>query len=632
MFVAKLDLCSSLQLFELLRFADNSLRGKKVALHALEHSTFAHHLSHHLANWGLEVTHVSIASEDDAESTTARVPPGPGHLGRYDSGFGGSDGPSPPQFAATPAALPINDPMASGFVHHRSDASTSTATSPPVDPTLNFIIIDDDVASLRRQILAIKANAPTLQLQNALLAKRPQLQSRRTRSTQAVQRAVHTPVSIIHFTSLSHYRQIKEIVHATLRTASPMFALPEVLVVPKPAGPRRLLNTLYNAVRRPIIDPHFLPIATSPSSPGGQYFFSGSRPSPAPSNQNEFDAAAAAELSRQRNEQSLSAAVSQVSGPRTPPVPGQISNPPSPASPDAMEYFSKSASELGSSASQGIIIQSPDGRPTGLFFQPRAASLAEKAESLRMSRNGESDSSSDKENARASSNTSSTRAPKLSPALGQLQTLTKSNGAELPSIVIPENMDFTSSRSFSITPAQTSPRPTPIAHLSQRSSDSGRSVSASEPAIIGKPQRSLSGGQASEDPNSSNDSLDKQVEQSKGDPASKSPRQPIVTSPSVKSPASPPLDRPERQPALSPINTNKLTPADSLDLKTPISRDSGDTVQTPPVAPLRAKSERKSSGRVKKTPRPPSGTLVPPINVLIVEGMSVLNPYIVILC
>lgn len=600
------------------------MRGKKVALHALEHSTFAHHLSHHLANWGLEVTHVSIASEDDVESTTARGPAGPGHLGRYDSGFGGSDGPSPPQYAATPAALNMNDPMASAFAHHRSDASTSAATSPPIDPTLNFIIIDDDVASLRRQILAIKANAPTLQLQNALLAKRPQLQSRRTRSTQAVQRAIHTPVSIIHFTSLSHYRQIKEIVHATLKSASPMFALPEVLVVPKPAGPRRLLNTLYNAVRRPAIDPHFVPIATSPSSPGGQYFFSGSRPSPAPSNQNEFDAAAAAELSRQRNEQSLSAAVSQVSGPRTPPVPGQLSNPPSPASPDAMEYFSKSASELGSSASQGIIIQSPDGRPTGLFFQPRAASLAEKAESLRMSRNGGSDSSSDKDNVKESSTTtSSSRAPKLSPALGQLQNLTKSNGTELPSIVIPENMDFSSSRSFSVTPAQTSPRPTPTTHLSQRSSDSGHNVSAGDSAIASQQKRTIAGSQAGDDANSSNDSLDKQVQRSNGDSASRSPRTPIVTSPSVKSPASPPLDRPERQPVLNPINTsNKLTPADSLDLKTPVSRDSGDTIQTPPAALPRVRSERKSSGRVKKTPRPPSGTLVPPINVLIVEGRS----------
>lgn len=583
----------------------------------MEHSIFAHHLSHHLANWGLEVSHVSIASEDEAESTTTRGGAGPGHLGRYDSGFGGSDGPSPPQATATPAALNMNDPMASAFSHLRSDGSApaSAATSPPpIDPSLNFIIIDDDVASLRRQIMAIKANAPTFQLQNALLAKRPQLQSRRTRSTQAVQRAVQTPVSIIHFTSLSHYRQIKDLVHATLRTASPMFALPEVLVVPKPAGPRRLLNTMYNAVRRPVIDPHFLPIATSPSSPGGQYFFTGSRPSPAPSNQNEFDAAAAAELSRQRNEQSLSAAVSQVSGPRTPPVPGQVSNPPSPASPDAMEYFSKSASELGSSASQGIIIQSPDGRPTGLFFQPRAASLAEKAESLRMSRNGESDSSSDKESTRDSTS-STNRAPKFSPVLAQLQTLTTAGGAELPSIVIPDNIDLSNARSFSVTSSKSSPRPAATPHLSQRSSESGQAPAGVE--SISKPKRTLSGGPVEDDRDSSNDSLDKQVQNSNDEGTPKSP----ITSPGHRSLASPPLDRPERQPVLSPINTgNKLTPTTSADLKTPISRDSADLVQTPPVAPLRGKSERKSSGRVKKPPRRPTGTLVPPINVLIVEG------------
>lgn len=601
-----------------MRFAENSLRGKKVALHALEHSTFAHHLSHHLANWGLEVSHVPIASEDEGEGSASRSAPGPGHLGRYDSGFGGSDGQSPPQVTATPAALNINDPISTAFASHRLDPSAAATTSPPVDPSLNFIIIDDDVASLRRQILAIKANAPTLQLQNALLAKRPQLQSRRTRSTQTVQRAIQTPISIIHFTSLAHYRQIKEIVHSTLKSASPMFALPEVLVVPKPAGPRRLLNTLYNAVRRPLIDPHFVPIATSPSSPGGQYFFTGGRPSPAPSNQNEFDAAAAAELSRQRNEQSLSAAVSQVSGPRTPPVPGQVSNPPSPASPDAMEYFSKSASELGSSASQGIIIQSPDGRPTGLFFQPRAASLAEKAESLRMSRNGESDSSSDKESGKDGSS-SINRGPKFSPGLSQFQSLTAANGAELPSIVIPDNIDLSNARSFSLTSGKGSPQPGSTPQLSQRSSESGHGTPAADSAI--KPSRSLSGGLAKDDRDSSSDSLDKQAQKSKkDDTAPKSPRNAPIPSPGVRSPQSPPLDRPERQPVLSPINTNKLTPTPSTDLKTPVSRDSGDMAQTPPVAPLRSKSERKSSGRIKKAPRRPTGTLVPPINVLIVEG------------
>lgn len=511
--------------------------------------------------------------------------------------------------------------MTSAFNPHRYDASSSAsaASSPPIDPSLNFIIIDDDVTSLRRQILAIKAAAPTLQLQNALLAKRPQLQSRRTRSTQTVQRAIQTPVSIIHFTSLAHYRTIKDIVHTTLRNSSPMFTLPEVLVVLKPAGPRRLLNTLYNAVRKPAIDPHFVPIATSPSSPGGQYFFTGSRPSPAPSNQNEFDAAAAAELSRQRNEQSLSATVSQVSGPRTPPVPGQSSNPPSPASPDAMEYFSKSASELGSNASQGIIIQSPDGRPTGLFFQPRAASLAEKAESLRMSRNGESDSSSDKESAKeSSSSASASKGPKFSPALAQFQSLTTANGTELPSIVIPDNIDLANARSFSLTSAKGSPQPAATPQLVHRISDSGpTSVAPAESSA--KSARSIYSPYGEEDRDSSSDSLDKLSTRSKED--SKVPRS-VVTSPSIKSPASPPLDRPERQPALTPINTsNKLTPANSIDIQTPVSRDSGDIAQTPPVAPLRAKSDRKTSGRMKKAPRRPTGTLVPPINVLIVEGV-----------
>lgn len=608
-----------LQLGELMRFAESSLRGKKVALHALEHSTFAHHLSHHLANWGLEVSHVPVASEDYADPLDSRLGgtrrgDERGHLGRLDSGFGGSDGTSPPQSTATPAAHNIGDPMASATGPAQyAPLPTSMISAAPIDPSLSFIIIDDDITALKKQVMAIKNNAPTLQLQNALLAKRPQLQSRRTRSTQAVQRVAQPPVSIIHFTTLSRYRQIKELVHATLKSASPVFALPDVLVVPKPIGPRRLLNTLYNAVRRPPFDPYYLPIATSPSSPGAQYYFTGSRPSPAPSNQNEFEAAAAAELSRQRNEQSLSAAVSQVSGPGTPPVPGQVSNPPSPASPDAMEYFSKSASELGSSASQGIIIQSPDGRPTGLFFQPRAASLAEKAESLRMSRNGGSESSSEKGSIRGSSH--SNKVPKLSPAPGHFQ-LTAANGTELPSIVIPDNMDLTAARTFSVSSSKGSPQPTPA--LVQRAAEhtSAHTTPTLDSSTAKPAARTISESYSDDDRDSSTDSLEKQANKSKEEPSPASPRQP-GSSPSIRSPASPPLERPERQPALSPISTGKISTPSTAQLNTPVSID---PVATPTAPAVRARNDRKVSGRIKKPPRRPTGTLVPPINVLIVEG------------
>lgn len=40
---------------------------------------------------------------------------------------------------------------------------------------------------------------------------------------------------------------------------------------------------------------------------------------------------------------------------------------------DALEYFSETAAKMGGSAASGMVIQSPDGRPAGIFFQPKAS-------------------------------------------------------------------------------------------------------------------------------------------------------------------------------------------------------------------------------------------------------------------
>ena len=501
---------------------------------------------------------------------------------------------------------------------------SSVVSSPPLDPSLNFIVIDDDISVLKRQLTTVRNNAPTVQLHNALLAKRPQLQSRRTRSSQAIQRPGHTQVSIIHFTSLSRYRQIKEVVHSILKNASPMFPLPEVLVVPKPVGPRRLLATLFNAVKKPALDPYYLPIATSPASPGGHYFFTGSRPSPAPSasNANDFDTAAGQALSALSRMQVADTSLPTpqhpaISEPRTPPgfaTASQSSHPPSPVSPDALEYFSRSAAEFGSNASQGIIIQSPDGRPTGLFFQPRAASLYERAESLRMARGSISDGE------KTSSN-SSKGMPKGSPSLGGPTTVT-AGGTELPSIVIPNNMDM-AGKSFTVSPSAITgqehtsfgQRLESLIGPSQSNDTSRKAASSSASSII-----------ASEGVSASTDSIAQQGQkQASGDAApAKTPSQPS----SPKTPVSPMTTRPTmlRQPtnAVSPPRgeANQVLAAPASPAVSPVSpKDQVSKAVAPPLA--RAKTERKSSGRGEKSKksRRPTGTVVPPINVLIVEGV-----------
>ena len=671
-----------IQIQELVRFAETSLRGKKVAFHAQEHNDFAQLISYHLSHWGMECSHVAILQDEDSEAgpswdggaaprtrLSGLRPDERAHLGRYDSGFGGSDGQSPPTMPSPSINLSADQtaqgqagPSSYGPRTGGSDHShpSSAVTSPPLDPSLSFIIVDDDIPTLKRQLISVRNNVPTVQLQNALLAKRPQLQSRRTRSSQAVQRVPQTTVSIIHFTSLSNYRQIRELVHATLKTASPMFPLPEVLVIPKPVGPRRLLATLYNAVRRPTLDPSFAPIATSPSSPGGQYFFAGGRPSPAPSSHlhNEFDVAAGQAVAAQRLQQqsqphyqyypqpqhpdaaSLSAAASHISGPKTPPVPGQqLSNPPSPASPDALEYFSRSAAELGSNASQGIIIQSPDGRPTGLFFQPRAASLYDRAESLRMARGSVSDGD----------RTSTGSHPRGSPALSGGSGLSV-GGQELPSIVIPDNMDYaTGVRNLALNspPGGTTPTPDMPKPEAAQTAESAGAVNPDlaeslpmqlEPARPAEVPSPASSNFPIDDGSSSSGSLAQQTEiglarvESRAEsaaPEAAAGAQKPHSQPSSPRPSTSPKPALQRQTTIAPSPTvSKISPSLSGPAESAAKAGAVATAKagSSPSAPLaRVKAERKSSARgekIKKTPsRRPTGTLVPPINVLIVEGV-----------
>lgn len=634
-----------------MRFIETSLRGKKAAFHASETSDFAQHVSHHLVLWGLEVNHFALPTDEEADQQQGTAWEGPksrvsmlrpdehGHLGRYDSGFGGSDSQSPPNLAglASPAVTVASDPLGHFGSGHSPAASRiehiytgSSVTSPPLDPTLNFIVIDDDISILKKQLTMVRNNAPSMQLQNALLAKRPQLQTRRTRSSQAVHRPSQSSVSIIHFTSLARYREIKEVVHSILKNASPMFPLPEVLVVPKPVGPRRLLATLFNAVKRPTLDPYYLPIATSPSSPGGHYFFAGSRPSPAPSasNVNDFDVAAGQAIAgssrMQQSELHLPiATVPTVSEPRTPPTAistSQSSHPDSPVSPDALEYFSKSAAEFGSNASQGIIIQSPDGRPTGLFFQPRAASLYERAESLRMARGSVS------EGEKSSGASSRGGAPKASPGLsGPGGTTVTAGGTELPSIVIPDNIEL-ANKTFTVSPTNIS---------GQESTSFGQRLEG----LIGQGQTSDTGQKAAPSPSSSNfpsegtsgsvDSLGQQTEKGAAQaPAATadSPKSPQPSSP--RTPATPFTARPVMQrqgtmvatpPRIDAGQAASTSPTQATSATSP--KDSLTRIAAPPLT--RAKTDRKSSGRgekSRKASRRPTGTVVPPINVLIVEG------------
>lgn len=245
---------------DLKRFADSSLKGLKVALHAGETSAFAKHLTLYLAGWGMDVQHVPIESDagsggsrssETSQSRSGSIPP---PATRFDSGFE----------TATTSPSTSSDGKSSEF-------------GIGVEGGSNLVIIDDDVATLRRLLASLRA--PPLHYAPTLLAKRPQLASRRARSTPHVRQAPAAQPTqlqasqwvIVHFASLIDYKEIKEIVQDAL-AMSRQPNLPEVLVVPKPAGPRRIMTAIWSALKRPSVDPTLPPIATSPSSPGVKYW------------------------------------------------------------------------------------------------------------------------------------------------------------------------------------------------------------------------------------------------------------------------------------------------------------------------------------------------------------------------
>jgi len=306
-------------LLELADFAE-SLRGRKVSLHASLQSVFARHLTSYLGSWGMDISHIPI----EEESTT--------------SDFAGQSG---------------------------------------VKGVDRFVIIDDDVSVLRQELLRLRVETPPSSLRPRL-SKRPTL-ANRTRSSPLVRQintitATRPPVILIHFTSLGNYNQVRDVVSTFL--GSPInagggsFVHPEVMVIPKPVGPRRFLTALHTAVNQPIVDPFFSPIATSPRSPGGGYFPAARTPTSDLGPGGFFDSVVEeAEDGPPKARSPLGEyPPAQASVVRTGtglhlslPTPGDI------LATSASEYFS--TNKTGSAAS-GVVMQSPDGRPFGMFFEP----------------------------------------------------------------------------------------------------------------------------------------------------------------------------------------------------------------------------------------------------------------------
>jgi osomolarity two-component system, response regulator SSK1 len=345
-----------------------TLRGKKVAFHASSQGSFAHHLTRYLTAWGMDISHVPtdcLEEEKDLVECTSNS--------RAQSQYGLA---ASPGVGAGISNGDIVPPIADGASDGPSESKPTSSES-----DLSLIIIDDDVQGLRRRLLQHRAETmPNLQPHSR---KRPSLAANhRPRSSPSVRSALltvgsppsqqqlsppstFTPVPIVHFTSLANYKLVKDVIQGMIFDYTSLLLVPEVIVIPKPAGPRRILMALHTAIYKPYVDPFFSPIATSPMSPGGTIppFLSGRKPT----------SASTPPSSLRSGTERLPRAGSDSATTMAPPSPHLI--------PEGLEYFSEaSVKTLGGNAASGLVIQSPDGRPAGIFFQPQSRMPSSKTE------------------------------------------------------------------------------------------------------------------------------------------------------------------------------------------------------------------------------------------------------------
>ena len=344
-----------------------SLKGKRVTLYASADGSFAHHLTIYLTAWGMDVTHISPE----------------GQVG------GLVDPPTPSPYEPRSSYSPLLGALSaeSGFSlagSGKADTTQAGTQSP------SFIIIDDDIDILKERLQSLRLNQQPQLSATFGSRKRPSLSANhRPRSSPQIARLLgvnnasrqSSRVVIMHFTSLGNYKLLKDVMQSIMASYATS-VLPEVMIIPKPAGPRRFLTALHTAVTKPIVDPFFLPIATSPVSPGappntGTSFAgsptsehgtpnfinsTGSPPAQSPTSKHSNNRPHGSRTNSDRSIRSGDTVNKSLATILPSPL----------ALPDSIEYFSTATQRLGTSPSSGLVIQSPDGQPAGIYFHPRS--------------------------------------------------------------------------------------------------------------------------------------------------------------------------------------------------------------------------------------------------------------------
>lgn len=283
-----------------------ALKGQRVSFYAKPNSSFSRHLTSYMSSWNMDVVHV--ASKDEPE-----------------------DQPSAGTTAATDGAAANLNSLPRHFLSTtdsaESDAKPPADTIGPKFPS--FVLIDDNLQVLRERIRRL-AQTPNVDLQ--------------TLSTTS-----QTTVSIIHFSSLGNFKAAKEIVQ-TLATL-PELNVPEIMIIPKPIGPRRFLTALRTATAKPFVHSLLRPTATIPVPMPSAALLT-----------NEVDDSAMSKksgASKGKIDDSL----------RTIKVEG-VTVPSASPRKDTLETFSDAAVHLGTTVKSGLWIHNPEGEKAGVFFHP----------------------------------------------------------------------------------------------------------------------------------------------------------------------------------------------------------------------------------------------------------------------
>ncbi|KXN84226.1 Response regulator mcs4 [Leucoagaricus sp. SymC.cos] len=334
---------------QLLAFGE-TLKSRKVTFYANSANTFTRHITNYLATWGMDVT--QVFSDNSSETSIDEGAPTPIQETRLTTSA--THTASPPEAASNSASRPAGQEN---------------------QPQISFVLIDDDVGILRERLHALRVEQNPLNL-NA--RARPSLAAlHRPRSSPQIARvlAQSTPsprppsVVVLHFTSLANFKATKDVIQTVMSTYSGSgIPVPEVMIIPKPVGPRRFLTAMHTAVTRPTIDSFFFPTATTPGTssaqPSGSFF-----PAPSDPNSNNqspqsgtlFNRATRPHGSRSNSDRSTKEHL--------------LASLPSPSPlgiPDNAEYFPDPNGKLGQSPSSGYLVSSPDGQPAGILFHPRS--------------------------------------------------------------------------------------------------------------------------------------------------------------------------------------------------------------------------------------------------------------------